>query len=177
MMHIHTSGPPVATRVRRLSPKVVFEHDMLELGIIRPSSMWGLLGTPDHYSSASLHGTNIFSCVSPNPSWIRRHPEDSTLWIVFEFVHMPFWLKNTAQTFQRFMDQVQRGLNFCYGYIDDLLVASKTLEERYQGGRMSQSSIIINAPQPQLFGSLSWQFWDSPFSSLNPAANSVYSWA
>ena len=39
---------------------------------------------------------------------------------------MPFGLRNAAQTFQRFMDQVLRGFSFAYGYIDDVLVASKT---------------------------------------------------
>ena len=43
---------------------------------------------------------------------------------------MPFGLRNAAQTFQRFMDQVFRGLDFCNVYIDDLLVARKTPEEQ-----------------------------------------------
>ena len=42
---------------------------------------------------------------------------------------MPFGLRNAAQTFQRFMDQVLRGLDFCYVYIDDVLVASRMPEE------------------------------------------------
>ena len=42
---------------------------------------------------------------------------------------MPFGLRNAAQTFQRFMDQVLRGISFSYAYIDDLLVASTTPEE------------------------------------------------
>ena len=35
-----------------------------------------------------------------------------------------FGLKNAAQTFQRFIDEVVRGLPFCFAYIDDLLIAS-----------------------------------------------------
>ena len=42
---------------------------------------------------------------------------------------MPFGLRNAAQTFQHFMDQVLRGLDFCYTYIDDVLIASRTTEE------------------------------------------------
>lgn len=34
-----------------------------------------------------------------------------------------------VQTFQRFMDAVLRGLNFCHDYIDDIFVASKNEEE------------------------------------------------
>nr|VZI08368.1 unnamed protein product [Spirometra erinaceieuropaei] len=40
------------------------------------------------------------------------------------FVRMPFGLRNAAQTFQRFIDHVLRGLPFVYAYNDDLLVAS-----------------------------------------------------
>ena len=42
---------------------------------------------------------------------------------------MPFGLKNAAQTFQRFIDQVLHGLNFLFAYIDDILVASRSIEE------------------------------------------------
>jgi len=48
---------------------------------------------------------------------------------LFEFNRMPFGLRNAAQTFQRFIDTVLRGLKFCHGYIDDLLVASKSEKE------------------------------------------------
>ena len=48
---------------------------------------------------------------------------------LFEFVQMPFGLQNIAQTFQRFLDQVLRGLTFAYNYIDDLLIASVDSEE------------------------------------------------
>ena len=48
---------------------------------------------------------------------------------LFEFVPMPFGLKNAAQTFQRFMDQVLCGLDFSYVYIDDILVTSAFAEE------------------------------------------------
>ena len=37
---------------------------------------------------------------------------------------MPFGLRNAAQTFQRFIDEVLRGLPFAYVYIDDVLKAS-----------------------------------------------------
>ena len=43
---------------------------------------------------------------------------------------MPFGLRNSAQTFQRFIDRVLHGLTFCYAYIDDILIASKTRREQ-----------------------------------------------
>lgn len=33
---------------------------------------------------------------------------------LFEYTVMPFGLRNAAQTFQRFIDMVIRGLDFCY---------------------------------------------------------------
>ena len=49
---------------------------------------------------------------------------------LFEFLRMPFSLKNTAQVFQRFMDQVCRGLeDFFFVYIDDVLMASPDAKE------------------------------------------------
>jgi len=38
---------------------------------------------------------------------------------------MTFGLRNAAQTFQRFMDRVTAGLDFCFTYIDDILIASQ----------------------------------------------------
>ncbi len=43
---------------------------------------------------------------------------------LFEFTSMPFGLRNAAQTFQRFIDQGLRGLNFTFAYLDDILIAS-----------------------------------------------------
>ena len=42
---------------------------------------------------------------------------------LYDFVSMPFGLRNAAQTFQRFMHQVTRGLDFVFVYLDDVLVA------------------------------------------------------
>nr|VZI44728.1 unnamed protein product [Spirometra erinaceieuropaei] len=42
---------------------------------------------------------------------------------------MPFGLRNAAQSFQRFIDDLLRGLSFTYVYIDDILVASSSAEE------------------------------------------------
>ncbi len=51
---------------------------------------------------------------------------------LFEFLGMPFGLRNAVQTFQRFIDQVLRGLPFCYGYVDDLLITSSSQAEHLQ---------------------------------------------
>lgn len=53
----------------------------------------------------------------------------STPFGLFEFVRMPFGLRNAAQTFQRFMNEVCAGLDFAFVYIDDILLASHSKEE------------------------------------------------
>ena len=40
------------------------------------------------------------------------------------FTRTPFGLRNSGQTFQRFIDHVTRGLDFVFVYLDDLLVTS-----------------------------------------------------
>ncbi|UYV69220.1 hypothetical protein LAZ67_6002864, partial [Cordylochernes scorpioides] len=50
---------------------------------------------------------------------------------LFEFNVMSFGLRNATATFQRFMHEVLRNLDFAFVYLDDILVASKTEEEYY----------------------------------------------
>ena len=81
---------------------------------------------------------------------------------LFEFVRMPFGLRNAAQSFQRFMDQVLRGLDFCYIYFDDLLVASASPDQhkehlRLVFERLRHYGMIIN-PQKCKFGVASVEF-------------------
>ena len=68
---------------------------------------------------------------------------------LFEFLKMPFGLRNAPQTFQRFMNQVLQGLAFAYTYIDDVLIASSSPEEhlihlRAFFERLEDYGIIIN---------------------------------
>eukprot|EP00106_Octopus_bimaculoides_P018123 XP_014785565.1 PREDICTED: RNA-directed DNA polymerase homolog [Octopus bimaculoides] len=46
----------------------------------------------------------------------------------FEFLFMSFGLRNAMSTFQRFIDEVVRGLDCVFAYVDDLLIASDTLD-------------------------------------------------
>ena len=63
---------------------------------------------------------------------------------------MPFGLKNAAQAFQRFMDEVCRGLEeFLFVYIDDILVASSNAKEhrrhlRLLFQRLAKYGLIVN---------------------------------
>ena len=47
----------------------------------------------------------------------------------FVFLKMSFGLMNAGSTFQHLMDQVLQGLDCVFVYVDDILIASKTLQE------------------------------------------------
>jgi hypothetical protein len=68
---------------------------------------------------------------------------------LFEFVWMPFGLRDAVQTFLRFIDQVLQGLTCSYAYIDDTLIASKNREDhlthlRQVFNRLQAHGIHIN---------------------------------
>ena len=94
-----------------------------------------------HDFSATLHRSTIFSKIdllkayyqiSVHPDDIPKTPITTTPFGLFEFTRMSFGLKNAAQTFQRFIDQVLQGLHFTYVYINDVLIASHSPEEHLQ---------------------------------------------
>ena len=45
---------------------------------------------------------------------------------------MLFGLQNATQTFQRFIDEILRGFDFCYAYIDDVFIASSDADKHKQ---------------------------------------------
>lgn len=47
----------------------------------------------------------------------------------FEFLVMTFGLRNAAQTFQRYINEALKGLDYIFVYIDDILIASSGPEE------------------------------------------------
>lgn len=68
---------------------------------------------------------------------------------LFEFPFMTFGLRNAAQTFQRFMDEVLKGLSFVYGYLDDILIFSPNKDQhvvhlRQLFQRLRNYGILIN---------------------------------
>lgn len=68
---------------------------------------------------------------------------------LYEFPAMTFGLRNAGQTFQRFVDEMTRGLDFVYPYLDDFLVFSRTKEQhenhlRQIFSRMRDYGVLVN---------------------------------
>ncbi len=90
----------------------------------------------------SLYGATIFSTLDLKSGyWQVGMDEDSiqkTAFVTknaqYEFVCLPFGLKNAAATFQRLMNNILRDYigKFCFVYLDDIVIYSKTVQDHFQ---------------------------------------------
>jgi Reverse transcriptase (RNA-dependent DNA polymerase) len=55
-----------------------------------------------------------------------------TPFCLFEFIRLPFGLKNAGLTFQHMMDQVFADIPYMFIYLDDVLVASRSMADHFQ---------------------------------------------
>ena len=88
---------------------------------------------------------------------------------LFEYVRLPFGLRNASQTFQHFMDEVTRGLEGVFVYLDDILVASRISKEHEKHlsalfERLQQHGLVIS-PEKSIFCTDSVEFLGFQISS------------
>lgn len=106
---------------------------------------------PDRYPlpylndfTSNLKGKTVFTKIDLQKAFhqVPIHPDDIdktaiiTPFGLYEFLFMTFGLCNAAQTFQRLIHEVLRGLDFVFPYIDDLCIASRTAAEHRQHLRL-----------------------------------------
>lgn len=126
---------------------------------------------PDRYPmrnvadfAVELRGSVIFSKIDLKSAYwqISMAAESipktaiSTPFGLFEFIKMPFGLRNASQTFQRFADNIFRELPFVFNYIDDVLVASRSEEEHHEHLKqlfqvLANHNLVINTEKSQFF--------------------------
>ena len=126
---------------------------------------------PDKYPVPNIRdftnnvaGSHVFSTLDLVKGYyqVEMFPDDIpktaiiTPFGLFEFVRMPFGLRNAGSTFQRLMDRVLVGLPFIFVYLDDVLIASPDhashrhhLREVF--GRLRENGLTIN-PKKSVFG-------------------------
>lgn len=90
-----------------------------------------------HDCTVNLHGRTFFSSLDLYKAYnqIPMASEDVektaviTPFGLFEFLVMPFGLRNASQSFQRYVNKALGDLDFVFVYIDDILIASSSSEE------------------------------------------------
>jgi cleavage and polyadenylation specificity factor subunit 1 len=131
--------------------------------------------------SAKMGGCVIFSKVDLRKGYhqIAVNADDipktaiSTPFGLFEYLRMPFGLRNAGNTFQRHMDRVLAGLDGVYCYLDDIIVAS---EEPLQHEdhlrrlflRLREHGLVING-EKCVFGVKSLEFLGHTVSAAGAA--------
>jgi hypothetical protein len=111
------------------------------------------------------HGCRVFSKLDLKKGYYQVKVDDDddicktvviTPFWLWEFLRMPFGLRNAGQTFQRLMYQVLAGLDYVFVYLDNILIASPDKQPHHQHlravlERLKEAGRVLNA-EKCLFG-------------------------
>ena len=116
-----------------------------------------------HDFNAELHGKTILSKIDLMKGYHQIPVSDDdirktaviTPFGLFVFPRTPFGLKNAGQDFQRLMDEILGDLPRVFVYIDDILVASESLEQHLKDleqvfKTLSSNGLVIQRSKCQL---------------------------
>ncbi len=146
--------------------------DFRRLNLVTEADVYPLPNMLDF--SDRLAGCRVFSKIDLRKGYwqVPVRPEDVqktadiTPFGLFEFLRMPFGLRNAGSSFQRMMDRVLAGLPFAYCYLDDLWIASTDLAThqhhlRQVFQRLQQFGLVIDLEKCVFAVDLlsSWAIW------------------
>jgi hypothetical protein len=107
--------------------------------------------------AARLDGCTLFSKLDLNKGYLQVPvaaadvPKTAliTPFGLFEFVRMPFGLKNAGMTFQRMMNHIFADLPYVFIYLDDVLIASRSASDHEKHLRqvfqlLSDNGLLLN---------------------------------
>jgi hypothetical protein len=123
--------------------------DFRRLNLVTEADVYPLPNMLDF--SDRLAGCTIFSKIDLRKGYwqIPVRPEDRqktaviTPFGLFEFLRMPFGLRNAGSSFQCMMDRVLAGLPFAYCYLDDLRITSPDLDSHRLHLRLYKCTVFI----------------------------------
>ncbi len=107
--------------------------------------------------SSRVAGCSIFTKIDLRKGYcqIPMHPADIlktaiiTPFGLFEFQRLTFGLRNAGSTFQQLMDRVLAGLALAFVYLDDIIIASPSMEQHQRDveevfRRLQVAGLVIN---------------------------------